>query len=155
MLVVDVIVELDVEERPAVIVENEPLITELDAGDELEAAAPASEEVVDNDTVTVDEAITLEVAVTVLEMAELEDWLEPADELGLTTEERTEVELDARLGVGELLAEVTDDAEELLDCDALVEDEELEKTLLAEDDTVEEEADDKRDEEADKEEELD
>lgn len=140
------------------IVENEPLFTELDAGDELEAAAPASEEVVDDDTATVDEMTTLEVAVTVPEMAELEDGLDPADELGLTTDDSTEVMLDARLEVGELLANVTndaDDAEELLDCDALVEDEELEKTLLAEDDTVEEEADDKRDEEADKEEELD
>lgn len=155
MSVVDVEDELDVEERTAVIVENDPLTAELDPDTELEAAAPAGEEVVDDDTVMVDEATILKVAVIGLETAELEDWLDPAEELGLTTGESTEVMLDARLEIDELLAEEADDAEELLNCDTLEEDRELEKTLLAEDDADEEEADDKRDEEADNEEELD
>jgi hypothetical protein len=48
VLVVDEDDELDVEERAAVIVVNDPLVAELDAGTELEAAAPAGEELVDD-----------------------------------------------------------------------------------------------------------
>lgn len=43
MLVVNVDEELDVGERTAVIVENEPLTAGLDAGAELEATAPVGE----------------------------------------------------------------------------------------------------------------
>lgn len=101
----------------------------------------------------VDETTTLEVAVMVLATAELEDWLDPVDETGLPTGDSTEVMLDAKFEIDELPAEANG-PEELLDCDTLDEDEDLEKTLLAEDD-ADEEADDKGDEEADKEEKLD
>lgn len=147
--------ELEVEATAAVIVVNEPLIAELDAGTELDAAAPAGEELVDEAVVVgrfgeldmldrldrldeLNKPTVLEVAVVGLGTAELEDVLEPVDELGPVLEDTIEDMLDDWLETDELLAEEIDDAEELLDCDMSEEDKELEKTLLAEDDADEE-----------------
>jgi hypothetical protein len=74
-------------------------------------------------------------------------------------EDTAEDTLDDWLEVDELLAEEADDAEELRDCDMLEGDEGFEKTLLAEDDVGEDEADNEGEsedaDEADKGEELD
>ncbi|KAG9564812.1 hypothetical protein KCU77_g17130, partial [Aureobasidium melanogenum] len=203
--------ELDVESA-AVIVVNDPLVAELDAGTELEAAAPAGDELV-NDVVMLgelgepdeldrlDELDTLdtldmldelaeldelerldrldeldevdrldelgkldtppvlEIDVVGLGTAELEVWLDPVDELGLIMKDTAEDTLDDWLEIDELLAEEADDTGELFDCDVLEGDKKFEKTLLAEDDVGEDEADNEGEgedaNEADKGEELD
>ncbi|KAG9957961.1 hypothetical protein KCU61_g8746, partial [Aureobasidium melanogenum] len=123
---------------------------ELDRLDELDTLDMLDE---------LDTPLVLEIDVVRLETAELEVWLDPVDELGLTMEDTAEDTLDDKLEIDELLAEEADDAEELLDCDSLEGDKRSEKTLLAEDDVGEDEADNEGEgedaDEADKGEELD